>query len=293
MTCRCEDDAMPQTHPVSAQPRATLRPVKADALPPLRAPRLLDQVRERVRYLHYSRRTEQAYVHWCKAFIRFSGLRHPKDLGAAEVEAFLTWLADERQLATATHKQALSALVFLYGKVLQVSLPWVAQLERPRVRRRLPVVLSRDEVMGILARMQGEHALLVRLLYGTGMRISEVLQLRVKDVDFSHQALIVREGKGGKDRVVMLAQSLAQPLRGQARRFARQHCQACHISHAAPLLRDALAARRIRHPHSSAPARTRRRSNNHDLQTRMEVGRRRYAQPARRAGCSRATLSGP
>ena len=104
---------MPQTHPGSAQPRATLRPVKADALPPLRAPRLLDQVRERVRYLHYSRRTEQAYVHWCKAFIRFSGLRHPKDLGAAEVEAFLTWLADERQLATATHKQALSALVFL------------------------------------------------------------------------------------------------------------------------------------------------------------------------------------
>ena len=206
---------MPQTHPGSAQPRATLRPVKADALPPLRAPRLLDQVRERVRYLHYSRRTEQAYVHWCKAFIRFSGLRHPKDLGAAEVEAFLTWLADERQLATATHKQALSALVFLYGKVLQVSLPWVAQLERPRVRRRLPVVLSRDEVMGILARMQGEHALLARLLYGTGMRISEALQLRVKDVDFAHQALIVREGKGGKDRVLMLAQSLAQPLRDQ------------------------------------------------------------------------------
>jgi len=206
---------MPQTHPVSAQPRATLRPVKADALPALRAPRLLDQVRERVRYLHYSRRTEQAYVHWCKAFIRFSGLRHPKDLGAAEVEAFLTWLADERQLATATHKQALSALVFLYGKVLQVSLPWVAQLERPRVRRRLPVVLSRDEVMGILARMQGEHALLARLLYGTGMRISEALQLRVKDVDFAHQALIVREGKGGKDRVLMLPQSLAQPLRDQ------------------------------------------------------------------------------
>jgi integrase len=215
MTCRCEDDAMPRARPGSAQPRATLRPVKADALTPLRAPRLLDQVRERVRYLHYSRRTEQAYVHWCKAFIRFSGLRHPKDLGAAEVEAFLTWLADERQLATATHKQALSALVFLYGKVLQVSLPWVAQLERPRVRRRLPVVLSRDEVMGILARMQGEHALLARLLYGTGMRISEALQLRVKDVDFAHQALIVREGKGGKDRVLMLPQSLAQPLREQ------------------------------------------------------------------------------
>jgi site-specific recombinase XerD len=164
-------------------------------------------------------------VHWCKAFIRFSGLRHPKDLGAAEVEAFLTWLADERQLATSTHKQALSALIFLYSKVLQVSLPWVAQLERPRVRRRLPVVLSGDEVVCILTRMQGEHALLARLLYGTGMRISEALQLRVKDVDFSHQALIVREGKGGKDRVLMLAQSLAQPLRDQVRRFARLHRQ--------------------------------------------------------------------
>ena len=109
----------------------------------------------------------------------------------------------------------MSALIFPYSKVLQVSLPWVVQLEHPRVRRRLPVVLSRDEVVCILTRMRGEHALLARLLYGTGMRISEALQLRVKDVDFSHQALIVREGKGGKDRVLMLAQSLAQPLRDQ------------------------------------------------------------------------------
>jgi len=206
---------MLQTPLDSTVPRGALRPVVANPLPPLQAPRLLDQLRERVRYLHYSRRTEQAYVHWCKAFIHFHGLRHPRDLGAADVEAFLTWLADERRLASSTHKQALSALVFLYTKVLQVRLPWVAQLERPRVRRRLPVVLSRDEVMGILERMHAEHALLARLLYGTGMRISEALQLRVKDVDFSHQALIVREGKGGKDRVLMLPQSLAQPLRDQ------------------------------------------------------------------------------
>jgi integrase len=141
-------------------------------------------------------------------------------------------------------------------------------------------VLSRDEVVCILTRMQGEHALLARLLYGTGMQISEALQLRVKDVDFSHQALIVREGKGGKDRVLMLPQSLAQPLRDQVRRFARQHRQARHTSHAAPLLRDALAARRIRHPHSSGTARTRRRGNDHDLHTRTEDGRRRCAQPA-------------
>lgn len=196
-------------------PRGTLRPVVANVLPPLWAPRLLNQLRERVRYLPYSRRTEQAYVYWCKAFIRFRGLRHPRELGAAEVGAFLTWLADERQLASSTHKQALSALVFLYTKVLQLGRPWVAGLERPRVRRRLPVVLSRDEVAAILASMQGEHALLARLLYGTGMRISEALQLRVKDVDFSHLALIVREGKGGKDRVLMLPQCLVQPLRDQ------------------------------------------------------------------------------
>nr|QZL14108.1 integron integrase [uncultured bacterium] len=208
------------TPPDPTMPRGALRPVTPSTLPALHAPRLLDQVRERVRYLHYSRRTEQAYVYWCKAYIRFHQLRHPRDMGAAEVEAFLTWLADERQLASSTHKQALSALVFLYTKVLQVGLAWVDQLERPRVRRRLPVVLSRDEVTSIFLGMQGEHALLARLLYGTGMRISEALQLRVKDVDFSHQALIVREGKGGKDRVLMLPQSLAQPLRdqlGQAR----------------------------------------------------------------------------
>lgn len=132
--------------------------------------------------------------------------------------------ADERQLASSTHKQALSALVFLYTKVLQLGLPWVAQLERPRVRRRLPVMLGRDEVAVILARMKGKHALLARLPYGTGMRISEAWQLRVKDVDFSHQALILRDGKdgkGSKGRVLMLPQSLVKPLRDP---LARQGC---------------------------------------------------------------------
>ena len=124
---------MPQIPIDSSLPRGAMRPVLPSALPPLQAPRLLDQVRERIRYMHYSRRTEQAYVHWCKSFIRFNGLRHPREMGAPEVRAFLTWLADERQLASSTHKQALSALVFLYTKVLQLSLPWVAELERPRV----------------------------------------------------------------------------------------------------------------------------------------------------------------
>ena len=196
-------------------PRADMRPVVTTMMPPLKAPRLMDQVRERIRYLHYTRGTEQAYIHWCRSFIRFHGLRHPRDMGAPEVEAFLTWLADERQVATATHKQALSALLFLYTKVLQVNTDWIKELDRPRVRRRLPVVLSREEVASVLTGLTGEHGLLARLLYGTGMRINEALQLRVKDVDFAHQALIVREGEGGKDRVLMLPQTLAQPLRDQ------------------------------------------------------------------------------
>ncbi|MGN7873630.1 phage integrase N-terminal SAM-like domain-containing protein [Roseateles sp. 22389] len=156
--------------------------------PPLTAPLLLDHQRERIRYLHYSRSTEDIYVYWCRAFIRFHGLRHPRDMGGPEIEAFLTWLADERQVASATHKQALSAFLFLYTNVLDVELPWVACIERPRVHRRLPVVLSREEVAAVLNLMTGELGLLARLHYGIGMRINEALQLRVKDVGGSMPA---------------------------------------------------------------------------------------------------------
>jgi len=190
-------------------------PPTAPTLPPLQAPRLLDQLRERIRLLHYSRSTEDAYVHWCKAFIRFHGRQHPKDLGGPEVEAFLTWLADERQLAPASHKQALSALLFLYTKVLGIVLPWMQEIGRPRVKKRLPVVLSRDEVSAALRHLHGVHRLFAQLLYGTGLRITEGLQLRVKDVDFAHSAIVVREGKGGKDRIVMLPQALVAGLREQ------------------------------------------------------------------------------
>lgn len=124
-------------------------PGAAPALPPLRAPRLLDQLRERVRTLHYSRRTEQAYVHWCRAYIRFHGLRHPAQMGAAEVESFLTWLVADRQLAASSHRQALSALLFLYSKVLGLQLRWMDEIGRPRVARRMPVVLSIDEVAAV------------------------------------------------------------------------------------------------------------------------------------------------
>ena len=187
-------------------------------LPPLRAARLLDQLRERIRYLHYSIRTEQVYVHWARAFIRYHGTRHPRELGGEHVEAFLSWLSAERGVAVSTHRQALSALLFLYQKVLGVDLPWMQSIGRPQRKPRLPVVLSAADVARVLALMSGEHALLARLLYGTGLRITEALQLRVKDVDFGRRTLVVRAGKGGKDRAVMLPDAIAPALRDQLAR---------------------------------------------------------------------------
>ena len=193
-------------------------PSPAAPLVPLRSVKLLDRLRERIRLMHYSLRTEETYVYWCRAFIRFHSLRHPKDMGKAEVEAFLTHLVVERHVAPSTHRQALSALLFLYGKVLEEQLPWMTEIARPVPKRRLPVVLSPDEVQAVLSRLEGVHRLLARLLYGTGLRITEALQLRVKDVDFPQRAIIVREGKGGKDRVVMLPATLTADLRAQLAR---------------------------------------------------------------------------
>lgn len=185
-------------------------------LPALRAVKVLDQLRERIRYLHYSHRTEEAYVHWVRAFIRFHGIRHPAQMGATEVEAFLSWLAVERSVAVSTHRQALAALLFFYGKVLGIELPWLQEVGRPRQPRRLPVVLTEPEVLQVLERIEApEMRCLAELLYGTGMRISEALQLRVKDVEFDRLAIVVRHGKGGKDRVVMLPRSLVPRLRSQ------------------------------------------------------------------------------
>ncbi len=186
------------------------------SLPPA-SPRLLDLLRTQVRYMHYSLRTEQAYVHWVRAFIRFHGLRHPAELSGAEVEAFLTWLAAERQVTPATHKQALSALLFLYQKVLNQRVPWMDEIGRPQRQARLPVVLSHDEVARVLAALAPWPVLqlFAQLLYGTGLRLMEGLRLRVKDIDFDRRAIVVREGKGGKDRIVMLPAALEAPLRAQ------------------------------------------------------------------------------
>src|SRR5690606_27853567 len=140
--------------------------------PLLTAPTVLGRVRECIRYLHYSIRTEKTYVFWIRKFLRFHEMRHPTCLGQAEVEAFLTWLADDQRVAAATHRQALAAILLLYSQVLQVELPWLTSIDRAREQHRLPVVLSRDEVGRLLAVMTSEHALLARLLYGTGMRLT-------------------------------------------------------------------------------------------------------------------------
>lgn len=187
-------------------------------LPPLKSAKVLDQLRERIRYLHYSIRTEEVYVYWVRLFIRFHDRRHPATMGAGEVEEFLSWLANTRCVAASTHKQALSALLFFYGKVIGVDLPWMKEIGRPRTKRRLPVVLSPDEVARLLCFLDGEHRLFAQLLYGTGMRINEGLELRVKDMDFERRTIIVREGKGGKDRAVMLPQSLIHGLKAQLAR---------------------------------------------------------------------------
>ena len=184
------------------------------------ATRLLDQVRDRIRTLHYSIRTEDAYVYWIKAFIRYQHCRHPNTLGAPEVEAFLCHLATEQGVAASTHKQALSAIMFLYTKVLGMDLPWLAQIGRPKVTCKLPVVLTRAEVSQVLGALADQHSLFGQVLYGTGLRLMEGLRLRVKDIDFGHQAIVVRDGKGGKDRTVMLPERLMVPLRSQ---LARNH----------------------------------------------------------------------
>jgi len=191
-------------------------------------PRLLEQVRRQIRVLHYSRRTEQAYVGWIRRFILANGKRHPREMGADEVAAFLTALAMDGNVAAATQNQALSALLFLYRHVLGVTLPWMDNVVRAKRPRRLPVVLSKEEVSQLLGAMpDGTPAMMARLLYGTGMRLMECLRLRIKDVDFARAEICVRSGKGNKDRRVPLPMSLKAAL-------LRQRCWAVSL-HASDL----------------------------------------------------------
>jgi integron integrase len=216
------------------------------------APRLLVQVRDAIRRRNYSYRTEDAYVQWIRRFIHFSGKRHPLELGAAEVTAFLNHLARERNVAAATQNQALSALLFLYREVLQQPLPWLDQLERAKRPARLPTVLSPAEVRRLLAAMQGTKWLMASLLYGAGLRLTECLKLRVKDVDFEYRQIVVRDGKGAKDRVTMLPLSVLEPLKRQLALAKAMHEADLAAGYGDVELPDALARKYPRAPYAWA-----------------------------------------
>jgi len=184
---------------------------------------LLDRLRESLRVRHLSLRTEKAYIHWVRRYILFHGKRHPQEMGEAEVNAFLTHLAAEKQVSASTQIQALCALLFLYRTVLERELGELDGLVRARRRKRLPVVLTRDEVRGLLGRLEGVEHLFFSLLYGTGMRLSEGLRLRVKDIDLPSRQITVREGKGGKDRMTVLPDSVKTPLLTHLREVRQLH----------------------------------------------------------------------
>jgi integron integrase len=186
-------------------------------------PRLLDQVRELIRIRHYSVRTEQAYVQWIRRFILFNGKRHPREMGASELTAFLSDLAVQRNVAASTQNQALHAILFLYRDVLKINLPWLDEVQRAKRPQRLPVVFTREEVKALLARLEGTTWLMAMLIYGSGLRLLECLRLRVKDVDFHYKQLAVRDAKGQKDRVTMLPNSLIDPMRTHLARVHRLH----------------------------------------------------------------------
>ncbi len=175
----------------------------------------LNEVRNVLRLKHMSRRTETSYMYYILDFIRFHGKRHPKEMGAEEIRAYLSHLATEGNVAASTQNVALSALLFLYRHVLKVNLPDIENIERARRSRRVPVVLTRNEVEAILSRASGVHNLILSLLYGTGMRLSECLSLRVKDLDFERLEITVRDGKGEKDRQTMLPRKLVAALHRQ------------------------------------------------------------------------------
>ena len=204
-------------------------------------PRLLDEVRDRMRLKHYSLRTEQAYLYWIRRYIRASGMRHPRQLDGKVVEAFLTRLAADDNVAPSTQNQALSAILFLYRDVLALDLPWMANVVRAKRPPRLPVVLSRAETERLLEQLSGRDWLLAALLYGCGMRLLECLRLRVKDIDFGRNEITVRDGKGGKDRRTVLPTRLREALRLQLDAVRVLHREECSRGFGEVALPHALA----------------------------------------------------
>ncbi|MCK6460588.1 MAG: integron integrase, partial [Planctomycetes bacterium] len=185
--------------------------------------RLIDRVRAAMRVRHLSPRTEQAYLDWMRRYFEFHGRRHPATLGAEEVGAFLSDLATARRVSASTQNQALAALLFLYGEVLEVKLPWLDDLARAPRPARLPTVLSREEVRAVLDRMEGVPRLMASLLYGSGLRLMECCRLRVKDVDLARRQITVREGKGRRDRATLLPESLRPLLTSHLEGVRGQH----------------------------------------------------------------------
>ncbi len=206
-----------------------------------REPRLLEQVRGRMRLKHYSLRTEQAYLYWIRRYIRAWLPRHPRELDGAAVEAFLTRLATRDHVAASTQNQALSALLFLYREVLGVDLPWMENVVRARRPQRLPVVLSRAQVASLLQKLAGREALMAGLLYGSGLRLMECVRLRVKDVGLERNELVVRDGKGGKDRMTVLPGALKEALARQLAEVRLLHARDLACGHGRVYLPHALA----------------------------------------------------
>lgn len=204
-------------------------------------PKLLDLVRSRIRAKHYSLRTEQQYVDWIRRFILFNGKRHPAALSAPDVARFLTHLAIERTVSASTQNQALAAILFLYRQVLAIELPWVDNVVRARAPQHLPVVLSRRETQALIARMDGVFQLVGQLLYGSGLRLMEALRLRVKDVDFEYSQIVVRDGKGQKDRVTILPDGAAAALHAHLQRVREDHLRALQHGYGGVDLPHALA----------------------------------------------------
>jgi integron integrase len=188
-------------------------------------PKLLDQVRDVIRRKHYSIRTEQAYIDWIKRFIIYHGKRHPGEMAEEEVAEFLTHLARDLNVAASTQNQALSALLFLYKEVLKHEIGWLQKVERAKKPPKLPVVLSRAEVKQIFGHLHGVPKLMAGLLYGSGLRLMECVRLRIKDIDFELAQIIVRDAKGGKDRITMLPLNISEPLRRHLLRVKAQHDQ--------------------------------------------------------------------
>jgi integron integrase len=255
-------------------------------------------VRAELRLRHYSRATERAYVHWIRRFIRFHDLRHPAEMGSAEVTAFLSQLATHGRVSASTQNQALNALVFLYRAVLKLEVPALDGVVRARKPRHLPVVLSPAEVQRLLDRLAGVHRLVASLLYGSGLRLQEALRLRVKDVDFELSEVVVRDGKGSRDRATMLPDALRGPLRAQLARARQRHEADLAEGFGRVSLPDALARkypeaprdwvwqwvfpaeRRSRDPRTGAEGRHHLGASSVQRAVRRAVGEARIAKPA-------------